>query len=98
MAFIITTGKGDYIMTKKDEYLYYYRYYSQLVCKLMEAKLALVDGGVKSYTIDDRTLTRFDIDTLSKELDGAIKKKNEYYALLNGRSVRKAVGIIPRDT
>ena len=45
-----------------------YEYYSSLVDKLMAAKLALVDGGVKSYTIDDRSLTRFDIDKLTEVL------------------------------
>ena len=75
----------------------YYEYYSKLVTQLMEAKLKLLDGGVKSYTIGDRTLTRFDINLLSKELDDAIKKKEEYAAIMNGRRPRKAVGVIPRD-
>lgn len=72
-------------------------YYSALIDKLMAAKLALVDGGVKSYSIDDRTLTRFDLDTLGRELDDAIKKKAEYEAIAEGKKARKAVGCIPRD-
>ena len=74
-----------------------YEYYSALVDKLMAAKLALVDGGVKSYTIDDRSLTRFDIDKLTDELDDAIRKRDEYAAILNGGTSRRAVGFIPRD-
>lgn len=75
----------------------YFEYYSRLVDKLMEAKLALVGSGAKSYTVDDVTLTRFDIDKLSADLDDAIKKKEMYEALMNGRKARKAVGVIPRD-
>lgn len=74
-----------------------YEYYSALVDKLMAAKLALVDGGVKSYTIDDRSLTRFDIDKLTDELDDAIRKRDEYAAIMNGGTSRRAVGFIPRD-
>lgn len=74
-----------------------YEYYSALVDKLMKAKLALVDGGVKSYTIDDRSLTRFDIDKLTDELDDAIRKRDEYAAIMNGGTSRRAVGFIPRD-
>jgi len=75
----------------------YYEYYSALVDKLMKAKLALVDGGVKSYTIDDRSLTRFDIDKLTDELEDAIRKRDEYAALMEGRHTRHAVGFVPRD-
>lgn len=74
-----------------------YDYYSALVDKLMKAKLALVDGGVKSYTIDDRSLTRFDIDKLTDELDDAIRKRDEYAAIMNGGTSRRAVGFVPRD-
>lgn len=65
--------------------------------KMQAAYLALVDGGVKSYTIDDRQLTRFDIPDLLKEIEAAEKKVDELTALLHGRSARKAFGIIPRD-
>ena len=74
-----------------------YEYYCQLVKKLMAAKVALLEGGVKSYSIDDRTVTRFDIGRLTDELEDAIKKRDEYEALMNGGSRRKAVGFVPRD-
>ena len=74
-----------------------YEYYDKLIGRLMDAKLALIDGGVKSYTIDDRSLTRFDIDVLTTEIDDAVRKRDEYAAIMNGKSVRKAVGIVPRD-
>lgn len=81
----------------REEAKVMYEYYSALVDKLMKAKLALVDGGVKSYTIDDRSLTRFDIDKLTDELTDAIRKRDEYAALMNGGTSRRAVGFIPRD-
>ena len=58
-----------------------YEYYDKLITKLTEAKLALVDGGVKSYTIDDRSLTRFDIDTLTQEITDAVNKRSEYFSI-----------------
>ena len=74
-----------------------YDYYTKLIDKLTDAKLKLLDGGVKSYTIDDRSLTRFDLDKLTAEIDDAVRKQAEYDAILNGRSPRKASGIVPRD-
>lgn len=74
-----------------------YEYYDRLIGKLMDAKMALLDGGVKSYTIDDRSLTRFDLDKLTAEIDQAVIKRAEYEALMNGRSPRKAVAVVPRD-
>ena len=65
--------------------------------KMRNAYLALVDGGVKSYTIDDRQLTRFDIPDLLEQIEEAENKVDELTALLEGRKPRKAFGIIPRD-
>ncbi len=65
--------------------------------KLTAAYIALVDGRVKSYTIDDRQLTRFDLGTLKDEIEEAEQKIDELNALLNGRRPRKAFGVIPRD-
>lgn len=65
--------------------------------KLRSEYLALLDGGVKEYRLDDRSLTKFDIDKLAKEIDAAEKKVDELTALLNGGGRRKAVGVIPRD-
>lgn len=65
--------------------------------KLYAAYTALVDGGVKSYTIDDRELTRFDLPTLSKEIKSAESEIDALTAELNGKTRRKAVGVIPRD-
>lgn len=84
-------------MISKNEAKALYEYYDKLINRLTEAKLKLIDGGVKSYTIDDRSLTRFDIDKISAELDDAVNKRAMYKAVMNGRSPRKAVGVVPRD-
>ena len=65
--------------------------------KKRTAYLALIDGGVKSYTIDNRALTRFDIDTLSKEIEIAERKVDELTAMAQGSKPRKAFGIVPRN-
>lgn len=65
--------------------------------KLRKAYLALVDGGVKSYTIDDRELTRFDLPDLRKEIESAEKAVDDLTAQLNGKKPRRAFGIVPCD-
>lgn len=65
--------------------------------KLRTAYLALIDGGVKSYTIDDRELTRFDLPELEDEIAEAEKKVDELEALLAGQRPRRAFGVVPRD-
>lgn len=65
--------------------------------KLREAYLALLDGGVKSYRLDDRSLTKFDIGTLASEIKAAENKVDELTSLLEGGGRRKSVGVIPRD-
>lgn len=65
--------------------------------KLRTAYLKLLDGGVKSYRIDDRELTRFDLPKLQEEIEAAEKKVDELTALLEGQKPRRAVAVIPRD-
>lgn len=65
--------------------------------KLMEAYTRLIEGEVKSYQIDDRRLTKFDIPSIRKAIDEAEKKVDMYEALLNGQKPRKAFGVLPRD-
>ena len=45
-------------------------FWQSALSKLRAAYLALVDGGVKSYVIDDRELTRFDLPDLKDEIEG----------------------------
>ena len=65
--------------------------------KLRAAYLALIDGGVKSYTINDRTLTRFDLPDLKKEIEAAEAAVDTLTAQLIGRTPRRAFGIVPED-
>jgi hypothetical protein len=65
--------------------------------KLREAYLALIDGGAKSYTIGDRTLTRLDLGRLQSEIEQTEKKADELEAALSGGRARRAFGIIPMD-
>lgn len=65
--------------------------------KLRAAYIALIDGGVKSYTIDDRTLTRFDLKDLKDEIEETEKELDELEALLEGKRPRKAFGVVFRD-
>lgn len=65
--------------------------------KLRTAYLKLLDGGVKSYRIDDRELTRFDLAKLQNEIGAAEAKVDELTALLEGQKPRRAVAVIPRD-
>ncbi len=74
-----------------------YTYWQTQLDQLMDAYAALVKGGVKSYQVDDRSLTKFDIPSLKKAIEDAEKKVDEYEALLDGQKPRKAFGVLPRD-
>ena len=65
--------------------------------RLRKAYIALLDGGVKSYTIDDRQLTRFDLPELEDAIKSMEDEVDQLEALLNGPKPRKAFGIVPRD-
>lgn len=73
------------------------KFWQDALVKMRAAYLALVDGGVQSYTIDDRSLTRFDLPSLLKEIQDAEKKVDELTVLVNGRKSRKTFGIVPRN-
>lgn len=84
-------------MTDATELKARLEFWKNALSKLRAAYLALVDGGVKSYTIDDRQLTRFDLPSLKDEIKEAEKKVDELTALLSNKRPRKAFGVIPRD-
>lgn len=65
--------------------------------KLQAAYVALIEGGVKSYTIDDRELTRFDIPDLMEQIEDVEDKIDELTAALEGKRPRKAFGVVPRN-
>lgn len=65
--------------------------------RLRIAYVKLIEGGVRSYMIDDRQLTRFDIPVLKKEIEELEAQIDELDALIEGKRPRKAVGVIPMD-
>lgn len=65
--------------------------------RLRVAYVKLIEGGVRSYMIDDRQLTRFDIPVLKKEIEELEAQIDELDALIEGKRPRKAVGVIPMD-
>ncbi len=67
------------------------------LAKAEEAYLALLDGGVQSYTIGSRSLTKLDLDKLKAEIDALNKEIDMLEAMLSGGSARKAVGVVPMD-
>lgn len=72
-------------------------FHTQRLDNLYVAYNKLLSGGVKSYRLDDRELTRLDLGKLSDEIKEAEQKVDELESLLNGQNARKAFGIIPRD-
>lgn len=64
---------------------------------LYKAYEQLSAGTVKSYVIDDRELTRYDLADISADIERYESELDQLEAALTGCSPRKAVGIIPRD-
>ena len=65
--------------------------------QLRTAYLNLLDGGVKSYSINNRELTRFDLPDLKDQIEDAERKVDYLEGLVADKRPRKAFGIIPRD-
>jgi len=84
-------------MPTKEEIRIRLEFWQAALQKLRAAYIALVDGGVQSYTIDNRSLTRFDLPSLLREIQQAERKVDELTALLKGRKPRKAFGVVPRN-
>lgn len=65
--------------------------------ELYTAYKALLKGGVKSYMIDDRQLTRLDLPALWEEIQEMENEIDELTAMLNNQGPRRAFGVLPRD-
>ena len=65
----------------------------------LDRETEMLTGGVQSYGIGSRNLTRYQTDL--NTIRAAIKELDEEIASLegqlSGQSVRKSVGVIPRD-
>ena len=72
-------------------------FWKSVLKKTRAAYIALVDGGVKSYSFPDRTLTKLDVPDLLKQILEAEERVDELTAQLIGQKPRKAFGIVPRD-
>lgn len=84
-------------MVSKTEMRCRMEFHKAAVDKLREAYIALVDGGVQSYTIGSRSLTRLDLAKITSEIKGHEKAIDELEELLKGGKRRKAVGVVARD-
>lgn len=72
-------------------------YWEDVLEKTQAAYLALLEGRVKAYTIDDRSVTRLDLPSLEKAMEHAEEMIDRLEAALEDRRPRKAVAVIPRD-
>lgn len=65
----------------------------------LDRETEMLTGGVQSYGIGSRNLTRYQTDL--SNIRAAIKELEQEIALLEGqlegRKTRKAIGVIPRD-
>lgn len=65
----------------------------------LDREMEMLKGGVQSYGIGSRNLSRYQTDL--SNIRAAIKELEEEIAILEGKlagkSARKAVGVIPRD-
>ena len=72
-------------------------FWREALTALRKAYLALLDGEVQSYSIDNRRLTFFDLPDLKKEIEDMENEIDELEALLEGRKSRRAFAVIPTD-
>lgn len=62
-----------------------------------KAYMALLTGGVQSYSIGSRSLTKFDLPGLEEMIRRHEDELEELENVLEGGAKRKAVGVVPRD-
>ena len=84
-------------MASREEIKIRIEFHRSAVEKLRAAYLALIDGGVQSYTIGSRSLTRYDIKTIADEITAHEKEIDGLEEVLRGGKRRKAYGVVPRD-
>lgn len=57
----------------------------------------LLVGGVQSYSIGTRNLTKLDLPELEKSIKNLENEIEILEGQINGRKPRKAFGVVPRD-
>lgn len=86
------------IMNKKQMAAKMYKHYETLLDQWLKAQEVLASSdGVKSYTIGDRQLSRYDLDEIAKQIEYCLEKMDEYDKVLHGKSTRQKGNIIPTD-
>lgn len=61
-------------------------------------KALLTDDGVQSYTIGNRSVSRYQYSSdIKSQIEKLENERDELENLLNGIRPRKAVGVVPRD-
>lgn len=84
-------------MASREEIKIRIDFHRSAVEKLRAAYIALVEGGVQSYSIGSRQLTRYDIKTIAAEITAHEKEIDGLEEVLRGGKRRKAYGVVPRD-
>ena len=84
-------------MVDKTELKERYDFHIAAAKELRNAYIALVNGGVQSYTIGSRSLSKFDLQKITAEIKEHEKQADSLAVQLKGGGRRKTVGIIPRD-
>ena len=69
----------------------------QALTKAREAYLAILDGGVSSYSLGSRSATKLELEKLKAQIDSLEKEVDALEAELNGGKARKAVGVVLED-
>lgn len=62
-----------------------------------EAWKEIIKGGVKSYAIGSRNLTKHDLPQIEESIKKLEQEVDALQAQLNGGGRRKTVSIVPRD-
>lgn len=83
--------------TKKTRLQTSLEYHNSALTKLQEAYLALVDGGVKSYTIGPRSLTKLDLPEIEEQIRKHENEIDTIEAQLAGGGKRRAFAVVRVD-
>ena len=84
-------------MEVKDQRIAKLEFHRAALASLRAAYLALVDGGVQSYSIGSRSLTKLDLGKIMDEIKAHEKAIGELEMVMAGGRRRKAVGVVMRD-
>lgn len=84
-------------MKAQDERRAKLEFHRSALASLRAAYLALVDGGVQSYSIGSRSLTKLDLSKIMDEIKVHEKAVNELEQIIASGKRRWAVGVVPRD-